>query len=225
MHGEDRRRMMVAEARVKELEAGIDLLIKLYDNAAADGLCGGSSTEMHIWQAVVRDVKRLKRGELTQALEEEVCHCGQECRCHTQMGGHTAVPMENYPAAWELLNRAAKRLPKVEDADLRRLLTNVINATRRAVEFEPEGLLTEATDKYILGRKSQFLPTDKYLQECAERLHDKVCFLKTCDWHTSTWDEPKYERKRYLAYAFRVLMLGIDIDDACRVLHIWREEI
>jgi hypothetical protein len=152
----------------------------------------------------------------------------QECRCHTEMDGHTPVviPRENCPTAWELLNRAAKRLPKVEDADLRRLLTDVINATRNAVELAPEGgLLTEATDKYILGRKSLFLPTDKYLQECAERLHDKVCFLKTCDWHTSTWDEPKYERKRYLAYAFRVLMLGIDIDDACRVLHIWREEI
>jgi len=220
--------MMVAEARVRELEAGIDLLIKLYNNAAAEGITECSSTEMHIWQAVVvRDMKRLKLGELTQA-SEEICHCGKECDCHTEMDGHTPVviPRENCPTAWELLNRAAKRLPKVEDADLRRLLTDVINATRSAVELAPEGgLLTEATDKYILGRKSQFLPTDKYLQECAERLHDKVCFLKTCDWHTSIWDEPKYERKRYLAYAFRVLMLGIDIDDACRVLHIWREEI
>lgn len=157
--------------------------------------------------------------------EECVCHCGMECGLHTEADNHTAVEMERPDSAWDLLRKAAKRLHKVKDPDLRNILTDVINAVRRGVEFEPDGgPIVEAADKYFITRRNELRPTTAYLQQCAEQLHTRLCDDECCSWHTSSWERPCAIRKRYLEIADRILNLGIDIDDATKVLIVWHQE-
>lgn len=135
MHGEDRRRIMVAEARVKQLEDGIDYLIAIYDDAAAKALCRGSATETHIWQAVVRDVKRLKKSEIEKLDHHEggMCYCGQACAQHSELENHAAVSMDAPLSVKEYLLSATTMLRKVEDANVYCVLADVINAIRQLV--------------------------------------------------------------------------------------------